>query len=109
MPCLLACFPTWAPKNSSLFALQLFLLRRALERGANISPVPALWAKAGIDEFLHAASPEIRDADHFVPWQYLVEVCLSRADAPMPDLDVPVVWRPNLPLLVAPSSCQTAA
>ena len=78
-----------------MFALQLFLLRRAREHGPKVSPIPALWAPASIDEFLHAAAPQIRDADHFVPWEYLVEVCLSRQDTAMPDLDVPAVAAHN--------------
>ena len=51
--------------------------------------------RGSIEDFLHSAANQIRDPDHFDPWQYVVEVCISSPSSPLPEAPVSPLWKHN--------------
>ena len=83
-----------------------------MEHGANSSEIEQLWRKPSIEEFMLSAAGQIRDSDHFAPWQFLMEVCTSPSEHPVSDFSAPPLWRhhPSSPArtVFVSDSCLTA-
>jgi hypothetical protein len=97
---------------SRLLALQLFLLRRAMEHGPGALEVESLWRTVSAAEFLRAASKQICNADNFPPWQFIVDVCTSSESSPVSEFEVSPLWKhhPSYPArtVFASDSCLSA-